>query len=142
MTRAELLEALSQAGYTGPTSYIKSKLEELLRAQQGDAIPSASDTELDQLIDVLKKPPAPKKGAIVARPLDDDEIRLTSWMGLEAGDLIKVKGQNRATFTFVNYYKSPTQEYVNCRGGKKGHMKDRAFAPDLIMTMRNKPVMK
>lgn len=72
-----------------------------------------------------------------AIPFDNEET--TSFYGsIKHGDDCKVAGEVRAKFKFVRYYKSDTQEYVEVRGGKSGHVRTRCFKPDLLRTMKGK----
>ena len=136
-TRKELLEALEAAGYDGPVSYTKPRLEELLaeaKGEQRETVESPADEE--------------------DAKWEGEEIHLTEWMGLkgphvdEAGDdcrgtTVKVDGMPGKTFEFLSYYRSESQEYVTVRGPLPNHANNRYLTPDRILHNRTrKPVLR
>jgi hypothetical protein len=144
VTRTEVLEALRAAGYTGPVSYTKARLEELLGEQTGE--PQAAEEPLSELYDLVPEEDRPTPGRAKVRgrnpvataiPFDNEEVE-SFYGSIKHGDDCKISGQQRAKFTFVRYYKSDTQEYVEVRGGKSGHVRTRCFKPDLLRTMKGK----
>lgn len=130
MKRDEIITALRAAGYDGPISYTKTKLEELLTLATNVA--DQTDAEWE-----------------------GEEIRLTEWCGLHGpsgstrdgdrvpGTLVKVEGIARKKFEFISYYRSSSQEYVTVRGPVPGRANDRYIEPKRILHgINGKPVLK
>lgn len=144
MTRTEVLEALRASGYDGPVSYTKLKLEELLGERTAGPQAPVTNAEVEQAhrdLEEAEKPGRTKvrgrNAVVTAVPFDNEET--TSFYGsIKHGDDCKISGEVRAKFKFVRYYKSDTQEYVEVRGGKSGHVRTRCFKPDLLRTMKGK----
>jgi hypothetical protein len=132
MTRDELLKALRTAGYTGPVSYPKGRLQEILDEVQSES----QDTVA---------PPADQSDA----DWEGAEVKLTEWRGLKAsstgdegetipGTVVRIEGLPRKRFEFVSYYHSSSQEYVTVRGPLPNHRNNRYITPDRILFDKTK----
>lgn len=116
MTRPQLVTALRDRGYTGPVSYTKDRLEELLRAQS-----TASPT-----------------GGTTAQPQPTGDT-VTEWRGLVPGTLVRVTGLS-GRFKFHYLRRTPKEEYVTVYGGTKNHQQFRSVAPDRIRMANGRPL--
>lgn len=131
MTRTELLEALRAAGYTGPTSYTKSRLEELLAATT-EVLPPVEQTDEEW---------------------EGEVVQLDEWRGLRGphhvrekkvpGTAVKIEGIARKKFEFISYYRSESQEYVTVRGPLPNHGNTRYIEPKRILHgLNGRPIVK
>ena len=67
-TRAELVQQLRDSGYTGPVSYTKTRLEELL-AERSASAPDSPETEAPTAPESTPEQPAPKQQKRAAKPV-------------------------------------------------------------------------
>lgn len=145
-SRAEVVQQLRDAGYDGPVSYTKARLEEILLSTASPTVadnPPATgpvDTETGS-----QEPSRGRRGRRQPYGVPDPFERWPSWGDhLHRGVEFRVVDEG-GWFRFLNLVRNPrTGEYwVDAVGGNGKHHQSRSFRPERIKMGKNgKPVTR
>lgn len=121
MNRQEVIDALRAKGYTGPTSYTKSKLEEMLGGKVSESGKKAKIT-----------PPKP----------GNDNVIVYEYETLNENVEFRVTKQ-AAWFRFHSYVTTPAGEsWISCYGGSGKTRMFRSFNTDRLLRDKKSNIMQ
>jgi len=126
MNRAEVLEALRATGYTGPTSYTKTRLLEMLEERSGVEPPEGGVATPE------KRTQGPRRaGKRTTAPNPDPFVRVDRWDGLDRTRDFRVNVTG-GWFRFVAHVTNPEtgESWVDCLDVKR--RKSRCFRPEVV----------
>src|SRR5690606_26670751 len=130
-------------GYTGPVSYPKARLLEVL-AQHGepDPMPDAETVEVDSFgvhptNEPATAPRRNRRGRRIAPPRPSRFVKVTEWDGLDANTEFRVKGES-GWFRFIAHVTNPETgaTWLDAHGGAGKHLQFRSFHEDRLVVRR------
>lgn len=140
-TSKEIVAELRRLGYTGPVSYGKPKLLDILfqttHAGNGSTPTAEAATAASEALEPAAEAPASEVRAI-PQALKSESSQC-EWLGLKKDDLVHVAGYPGWRFKFQSYEDPPGKKpYVVVKATRRKQTKMRYFHPEQICHVKTK----